>query len=234
MIPAILMSVAGGVVSTLVNKAIGSSGTAEESSRVLGKEDFLRLLTTQLRYQDPLSPLSNEAFIAQTAQFSSLEQLQNVNKALERLAAQVNSNGSASAAQLLGRQITLNGSPLTLEQTGPVMLGYSLPASAASVSIQVRDETGVLVRTLTPGQQGGGLHQISFDGLDDTGRRLPPGSYSYQVLAMDSAGRTIPGAVTGGGQVTGISVEDGQLLLMLGDQRVPLSSVVGITAGPTQ
>ncbi len=233
MIPAILASVAGGVISGVIKNAIASSGTAEESPQVLGKEDFLRLLTTQLRYQDPLNPLSNEAFIAQTAQFSSLEQLQNMNKALEQLTAQLSGNGAAGAAPLLGREVTVNGSPLTLQETGPVKLGYALPAPAASVFLLVQDEAGTLVRTLAPGQQGSGVHEVTFDGLDDAGRRLPPGSYSYRVLAMDANGRAIPGPVTGGGQVTGINVEGGQILLVIGDRRVPLSSVVGITAGPT-
>ncbi len=102
---------------------------------------------------------------------------------------------------------------------------------AASVAVQLQDEVGNLVRTIGLGQQGGGPHQVSFDGLDDAGRPLPSGTYTYRVQALDGTGRPIPGVVTLEGQVTGISTESGQLVLLLGDLRVPLSSVVGITAG---
>ncbi len=231
MIPAILMSAAGSVLSGVIQNAMASTGATEGTSQTLGKEDFLRLLTTQLRNQDPLNPLSNTEFVAQTAQFSSLEQLQNMNKTMEQLIAQLSSNGPVGAAALLGRVVAVNGSPVSLEAGEPVSLNYRLPASAASVAVQVQDEVGNLVRTIRLGQQGGGSHQISFDGLDDSGRPLASGTYTYRVQALDGTGRSIPGAVTLERQVTGISVEGSQLVLSLGDVRVPLSSVVGITAG---
>jgi flagellar basal-body rod modification protein FlgD len=231
-IPAILMSVAGGVLSGLIQKGIASSGEeAATAPETMDKDDFLRLLTTQLRNQDPLNPLPNAEFVAQTAQFSSLEQLQNIRKTLERLAAESGAAGPASAAALLGRAVTVNGSPLTLEAGRPASLGYSLAAPASSVILQVQDETGQPVRALRVGQQGRGTHRIVFDGLDGQGRRLPSGSYVYQVLATDGAGRVVPGTITGGGQVTGINLENGQLVLLLGDQRVPLANVVGVAAG---
>lgn len=231
-IPAILMSVAGGIISGAIQKAIAGSGEKETTApQTLDKDDFLRLLTTQLRNQDPLNPLSNAEFLAQTAQFSSLEQLQNMNWTLERLAAQLQGSGPAGAASLLGRAVTVNGSSLTLEAGQPASLGYTLPASASSVFLQVQDGTGTPVRTLRLGQQGGGPHQVTFDGLDDQGRRLPSGSYTYQVLALDGSGRVLPGAITGSGQVTGIAMERGQLVLLLGTERVPLSSVISVLAG---
>jgi flagellar basal-body rod modification protein FlgD len=74
---------------------------------------------------------------------------------------------------------------------------------------------------------------VTFDGLDDQGRQLPSGSYTYRILAMDGSGRVSPGTITEAGQVTGINVENGQLVLMLGEHRVPLTNVVGVMAGTT-
>lgn len=232
-IPAILMSVASGVLSGVIQKAIGaSSGTEAATPQTLDKDDFLRLLTAQLRNQDPLNPLPNAEFLAQTAQFSTLEQLQNMNKTLERLLAQAGSAGPAGAAALLGRGVTVNGSPLNLEDGRPASLRYSLPTSASSVFLQVEDEKGNPVRTMRLGQQGAGPHEVTFDGLDDQGRRLASGTYTYRVLAINGAGTAVRGAITGGGVVTGINVENGQLVLLLGEQRVPLTSVIGVTAAP--
>jgi flagellar basal-body rod modification protein FlgD len=176
-IPAIVMSVAGGVLSGMIQKAIAGSGEASApAEEALDKEDFLRLLTTQLRNQDPLNPLSNADFVAQTAQFSSLEQLQNMNKALERLAAQSGGNGPVTASALLGRTVTVNGSAVNLDGIRPASVGYALPSSASNVYLQVQDASGNVVRTVSLGAQSIGKHQWSFDGLDDAGRRLPAGT----------------------------------------------------------
>jgi flagellar basal-body rod modification protein FlgD len=226
------MAVAGGVLSGVIQKAIASSGdTATTPAQSLDKDDFLRLLTTQLRNQDPLNPISNADFIAQTAQFSSLEQLQKMNGALERLTGQMGGSATANAAALLGRVVTVNGTPVGLEAGRPVNLGYSLAASASSAVLVVQDGAGKVVRTMQLGQKGRGPHQVAFDGRDDQGRLLPSGSYVYRLVAVDGTGRVIPGTITGAGQVTGINVEDGQVVLMVGDQRVPWSNVVGVVAG---
>ena len=232
-IPAILMSVAGGVLSGLAQSATSSSQQTKTASQTLGKDDFLKLLTTQLQNQDPLNPISNENFIAQTAQFSSLEQLQNMNNVLQQLLALNGGNGVTGSAPLLGRMVSVNGSAVPLDGTQPVSLAYRLPSGATTVALQVLNASGTSVRTIPLGSQAAGPHQVAFNGLDDQGRRLTTGSYTYQVVALDQTGRAIPGATTGGGQVTGISMDNGQVMLLVGSERVPLASVVGIMAGST-
>jgi flagellar basal-body rod modification protein FlgD len=230
-VPAILMSVAGGALSSLVQSATGSGQQTKTASATLGKDDFLKLLTTQLQNQDPLNPISNEDFIAQTAQFSSLEQLQNMNTVLQQLLALSGGNGVTSSAPLLGRTVSVNGSAVPLDGSQPVTLSYQLPAGANTVALQILNSSGTSVRTIPLGSQAAGAHQAAFNGLDDQGRRLTAGSYTYQVVALDQTGRAVPGATTGGGQVTGISMESGQVMLLVGTERVPLTSVVAITAG---
>lgn len=242
MVAGIIASIAGSVLSGLVSKAFesattgsgsSSSSASSSSTQNLDKDDFLKLLTVQLRNQDPLNPISNTDFIAQTAQFTSLEQLTNMNQSLNQLLAQ-NGNTVTGGAALLGRTVTVNGTAIQLDGTSGGTLAYRLPAGAAAVAIQVQDATGTPVRTLLLGQQGAGTHQLAFDGLDDDGRRLPAGTYRYQVRGVDAAGGLIPGVVTGGGQVTGLNVENGQLILLLGQERVPLSSVVSVLTAAAQ
>jgi flagellar basal-body rod modification protein FlgD len=232
-IPAIVGTVVGSVASAILQQAFSSGGgTAEATtSQSLGKDDFLRLLTTQLRNQDPLNPMENTEFVAQTAQFSSLEQLQNMNKSLERMMAQAGGTSAASGAGLLGRTVMVNGSPVALEAGRPTRIGYTLPPGASSVALQVLDASGKAVRTIAAGQQGRGLHQVAFDGLDDEGRRLPTGAYTYRVAAVDASGRLLAGVSTGSGRVSGFNVEQGELVLLVGDQRVPLGAVVGVLEG---
>jgi flagellar basal-body rod modification protein FlgD len=232
-IPAILMSVAGGVLSSLAQSATSSSQQTKTASQALGKDDFLKLLTTQLQNQDPLNPITNENFIAQTAQFSSLEQLQNMNTVLQQILTQSGGNGVTSSAPLLGKTVSVNGSAVPLDGTQPATLAYRLPTGASTVALQVLNASGTSVRTIPLGSQAAGTHQAAFDGLDDQGQRLASGSYTYRVVALNQTGSAVSGVTTGGGQVTGISMDNGQVMLLVGSERVPLTSVVAITAGST-
>ena len=232
-VPAILMSVAGGVLSGLAQSATSSSQQTKTASQALGKDDFLKLLTTQLQNQDPLNPITNEDFIAQTAQFSSLEQLQNMNSTLQQLLAQSGGNGVTASAPLLGRTVSVNGSAVPLDGSQPATLAFRLSSGASTVALQILNASGTAVRTISLGAQGAGSYQVAFDGMNDQGQRLTPGSYTYKVVTLDQYGSAVPGASTGGGQVTGISMDNGQVMLLVGSERVPLTSVVAITAGST-
>jgi flagellar basal-body rod modification protein FlgD len=229
-IPAILATVAAGAVSSLVQKAFGSTSETTTSSQTMGKDDFMKLMLAQLQNQDPMNPMDNTAFVAQTAQFTSLEQLQSINKTLQGLASQSGNGGVASASALLGKTVTVNGSPLTLDGSNSAPVAYGLSGPASAVVVRVQDAAGNVVRTLTTGQQGQGVHQVSFDGLADAGTKLPAGAYTFQVGAVNSAGNAIT-AYTGAGAVTGVSMQGGTLMLQVGSQIVPLSSVVGVMGG---
>ena len=108
------------------------------------------------------------------------------------------------------------------------------PGPAASVKVEVLDSSGNVVRTIGAGGQGAGGHQVSFDGLDDDGKTLTTGTYTYQVIATDSSGSSLSGVYTVSGPVTSVSSQSGTLMLQVGTQSVPLTSVVGVIAGSGQ
>lgn len=86
------------------------SASDQELDNILGKDAFLRLLTTQLRYQDPLKPIEDQDFIAQMAQFTALEQMQNLTRQFEEFIAEERAtNRMAQATSLLGRQVEVKG-----------------------------------------------------------------------------------------------------------------------------
>jgi flagellar basal-body rod modification protein FlgD len=144
------------------------------------------------------------------------------------LAGPVENGGLAGASALLGKTVTVNGSSLVLGDGSPGSFRYGLSGAAATVSIQMTDATGKVVRTVHTGQQGRGPHQIAFDGLSDDGQTLPPGQYLYRVIATDSTGNVLPGTSTGVGPVLRMASQAGTPWLQVGNQYVPLSAVVGV------
>jgi flagellar basal-body rod modification protein FlgD len=178
-----------------------------------------------------LNPLHGTDFIAQTAQFSSLEQLQQINTSLTTLAS---SSGGTSldavlASGYIGKVVEANGTIVEQGGTAPATIRYTLPSGVASVQIQVEDLQGNLVRTIPLGAQPAGLQQFIFDGLGNDGRPLPAGRYVYQVVATDVTGRPVVGVSTASGQVTGVTFDGTHPYLVVGSSMVPLSGVYRVS-----
>lgn len=207
--------------------SIGSQSSYYSEPATLGKEDFLRLLVIQLQYQDPLSPVENTEFLAQLAQFSSLEQLQNVNSNLQANFLLTQSLNNSLATNLIGKKVIALGNELYLRGDDGEEITFDL-AENAGVTIEIYDEDGTLVRTLKPGTLPSGRNRLHWDGKDSEGNSLPLGNYSFQVDATDSNGNSLDVTTYSTGLVTGVKFEQGNALLMLGDQEVNLSDIIEI------
>ncbi len=208
-----------------------SSGSDQSSyysgPSTLGKEDFLKLLIIQLQYQDPLSPMKNTEFMAQLAQFSSLEQLQNVNSNLQANFLLTQSLNNSLATNLIGKRVVALGNEIYLTGDEGEEITFDL-AEDAGVTVEIYDTEGNLVKTLKGGALSSGRNQIHWDGKDNDGNSLPAGNYSFEVKATDSEGNSVDVTTYSTGLVTGVKFEDGNAVLMLGDQEINLSEIIEI------
>jgi len=193
----------------------------------LGKEDFLKLLIIQLQYQDPFSPLENQEFMAQLAQFSSLEQLQNVNSNLQANFLLTQSLNNSLATNLIGKRVIALGNEAYLSGDEGEEITFDL-SEDAGVTVEIYDTEGNLVRTLKGGALSSGRNQIHWDGNDSDGNSLPAGNYSFEVKATNSDNNPVDVTTYSTGLVTGIKFEGGNAVLMLGDQEVNLSEIIEI------
>lgn len=196
-------------------------------SKELGKEDFLRLLVTQLRYQNPIDPVSNEEFIAQTAQFSALEQMQALNTNVKSLIEFQESATKIAMLGLIGRKVTINNSTFTLTDNSTANLSFSLPKDA-TVTATILSADGNAVRTIDLGEQSAGTHNFVWDGIADGGVRARSGNYSYKITAKDIDGKDVDVQVSTSGVVNGIAFEDDQPYIFVDGSRFPLSLVTGV------
>jgi len=195
----------------------------------LGKQDFLQLLTTQLKAQDPMSPMKGQEFAAQLAQFSSLEQLLNIN---ETLSGQNASNGllasrlnSSMAADFLGKEVQAGGNALQWTGDGEVPLGFDLAGPASDVRLTIRDATGNPIFQQDMGGLSAGFHEFAWDGANADGEQVPRGSYTFSVEAADTNGTAVEAAPYQSGTVDRVTFGEGEPTLWVNGSQIPLSQV---------
>jgi flagellar basal-body rod modification protein FlgD len=207
-----------------------TNGTSGED--VMGKEDFLTLLVAQLQNQDPMNPDDPTEFTAQLAQFSSLEQLFNLNESMEGLATTQQQSDRFSSMDLIGKEVVYADSGFTFSGD-PVNVGYQLDGTAASVTMYIQDEDGSTVATLHPTEMESGDHFLEWDGLDSDGNVLPEGKYTI-VLQASSAGEdsTIAVSPLVQSEVTGVdfSNDTGDTMIhTLAGAEISVNSIIAVS-----
>lgn len=194
----------------------------------MGQNAFLLLLTTQLKYQDPLNPVDNAQFIGQLAQFSQLEETIALGRTMESATQYMASLNNYGAAGLIGKEVKVEGSAIqVIDGVVPPMI-YGLVEEASEISIQIYDLEGNLIRIMNDGSKSPGAHSVSWDGLDDNGVAVPDGNYFFQVSAINTSG--FPANVTTfvTGRVTGVRYEAGIAYLMVNGEDIPAAGIVEI------
>lgn len=211
-----------------VNEAAQSQFSDALQNESLGKEDFLQLLVTQLQNQDPLQPMENTEFVAQLAQFSSLEQLSNVNEQLSGVQMGQMNLSNLQATDLVGQQITARGDHFTYDGTGGTDLSFELGGEAAGGEVAIYDEYGGLVTTIDLGQQDAGVSSVTWDGHTDSGTMAGAGRYSMEITAHDAEDNPVDVSTLFSGEVTGIYFDQGLTELEVEGSRVRLGDIVSI------
>ncbi|MGD9332376.1 MAG: flagellar hook capping FlgD N-terminal domain-containing protein [Desulfobacterales bacterium] len=205
-------------------------GTAKAPD-ALGRDDFLNLLVTQLQYQDPLNPMDSTDFTAQLAQFSSLEQLTNVNDQLVELTATQTELNNAQAVAYIGRTVLSKGNAIQVTEGSPEPLQLNLEAPAAEVFVSVYDAVGNLRSSFKAGAMPAGRGTVAWTGTDMDNNPLPDGPYRFEVAAINEAGNEIQASPLSGGRVTGVAFEDGEAALVVNGQSIRMTDVVEVVQG---
>jgi len=208
----------------------GSSPTAGVPSKELDKDAFLSLLITQLQNQDPLNPTDSVEFTAQLAQFSSLEQLGNVNENLEQLQNFQASINNSQAVSLIGKEITAIGNALNLASGQPAGCDFKLDGDASVVVVSIYDHTGEFVKSFDSQNLTTGQHTLYWDGSDQNGSPAASGNYTFEVMAADDSGNNIQTTTFFSGEVNKVIFENNTTYLISGDQRVALGDIIEVGA----
>jgi flagellar basal-body rod modification protein FlgD len=199
--------------------------TRSTGPRELGQGDFLKLLVTQLKQQDPLNPTNNTEFVAQLAQFSQLEQSVKQAQLMQRSLDSQAASFQFTLLPMVGRRVGLD-LPLVQVGAGPAPIRYTLDKDAAKVSINILDQQGQVIRTLGYAGRPSGLNVAEWDGKNQNGTPVLPGVYRYAISATDAQGAAVTSQGRAQLTVSGVRMEEGVAKLVVGDLTVNPSDVV--------
>jgi flagellar basal-body rod modification protein FlgD len=210
----------------------GALTSALGGNKAMGRDAFLKLLVAQLKNQDPLKPQENSAFVAELAQFSSLEQSMGINDRLDLLATQNQGLANSQVVGMVGSEVTVKGSMVTSAGGGAaVPVSFSLAGDAASTVVTVRNQAGQVVRTLELGAREDGIVKISWDGRDQAGMVQPAGTYVVSVSAKNDKDAAVSVSQETTGIVKSVSFDKGYPVLQLDNgTSVPVSDLLRVAA----
>ncbi len=229
---------AGTPVNTLKSTASKNNPAGDLSDimklngSMLGKDDFLKLLITQIKYQDPMDPPKNQEFIAQLAQFSSLEGIQNLNDKFEKsmksnmLLAQSISNSMATT--LIGKGVKISTNTFVLKDGSNMKVHFTLPGTAEHVTVNIYDKDGTLVSSKELGAMGAGDHEFVWNGEDNDGNLASPGKYRVEIKTIAPDKKEGTGSSYLLGTVDSVKYSDGGAYLLVDGESYGIGNVLEV------
>ena len=169
-----------------VNKTDATSETASSDGKKggkLGKDEFLKLMVAQMNNQNPLEPQGNGEFIAQLAQFSTVEGITNLNTSVGSILSGSQSSQALQASTLVGRKVIVDTDKVKVDTSADFKGALNLTASSPNVWVNVYNDAGSQVNRLNLGQQSSGLVNFTWDGTDASGKKLDAGTYRFEAQA---------------------------------------------------
>lgn len=157
---------------------------AESSNNELGQNQFLELMLVQLQHQDPLNPMESGDFLAQLAQFGTVEGITGLQESFDSFSSSFQSSSALQASTMVGRSVLISGQEINIDSNNNTLDGaVELNTSTPSLNVQITDSIGRPVKFIELGTQAAGLVKFNWDGLDENGDAVEPGNYFIQAIA---------------------------------------------------
>lgn len=210
--------------ASAVYSALNGTTAATASSKASDSQNrFLKLLTAQLKNQDPLNPMDNAQMTSQMAQISTVDGIERLNATLQSLISDSSVSQSLQAAALIGKGVLVPGNSLALEN-GSAFGGIDVASDTDALTVNIRDSNGILMRTLNLGAVKAGSHTFAWDGKTDDGVAAANGNYTFSVAAEQGGSKADVSALALG-LVSSITRGSSGLSLNIGQQSFTLADV---------
>lgn len=213
------------MTATTATASASTATAVPGGQKLIGKnfDTFLRMLTTQMTHQNPLSPMDTHEFTAQLVQFSQVEQLMNMSQSVEKSLGVQESGNLLAAAQMIGRDIRARTSAIRLDG-GQAPLAYELPSAQQAATLVISDAAGTpVLQKSVPATAG--RHDLVWDGRDQNGLQRADGTYGVSLVTQDAAGRTESIPVIANVRVQGVRREAAGVSVVTDSGTVSLSDI---------
>lgn len=198
----------------------------KKDSKELGQDVFLELMVTQMKNQNPLDPQENSEFVAQLAQFSSVEGLDKLNNTMNDFVGSFQSSQALQASSMVGRYVKVDSDHSYLQQNGIIAGTIDLPATTNDMKMSISDSSGQLVSEVLMGPQEAGEISFAWDGIDENGVQHPPGTYYFKVQAnIDGEPQQLNAALSANVDSVTVGANGAISLNVAGVGAIPMSGV---------
>lgn len=225
-----------GVTSTYYSQLISSSDSSDSTDSTSTVDDltnsFLTLLTAQMEYQDPLDPMDNTEYTSMLAQLTSVQYLSDLSAKMDYEQLYLASINNSLTTGMIGKEVTASGNSITFDGTTSPTISYDLDTAAATVYVNIYDDSGSLVRTISCGSQSAGEQELTWDGYDKNGDKADEGTYTFKVLATDTDGNSVDVTTEITGIVDSIYFEEGVGYATINGQKIAISEIITIGTPP--
>ncbi|HKA91033.1 MAG TPA: flagellar hook assembly protein FlgD [Haliangiales bacterium] len=214
-------------IDSSFHSKLSQPATAAPATSATEKDQFLKLLVAQMQHQDPLNPQDGAAFVAQLAQFSSLEQATETNQRLADLSSAQAATARAGLTAVVGQTISAQTTSVVVGATPPPALSAHLGGAATKVDAVLTDASGKEVRRFSLGAASGGDVAIPWDGSDASGKPLAAGTYKIEIQATGANG-AVPATAIETGRVSALEFQGGKAIYRIGAATVDPADIIRI------
>lgn len=194
------------------------SGVANNSMTQLGINDFIALMTTQMKNQDPTKPQDSTEFIAQLAQFSTVSGVSQMNTSISSLMDQLKGSQALNATSLVGKSVLVDANQMSLKQGQAVAGEIATPSVTSNVKVVVTDSSGQVVRELQVSNMGDKT-SFNWDGMDQDGNPVRAGTYSFKAIGS-VAGKSTSLSTSVVSKVSSVTIDPTNNVLQLNTDSV--------------
>lgn len=215
------------ITSTGLNAATNAEYAAANTSKdktALGKDDFMKLLLTELQYQDPTEPMDTEKILTQTSQLATLEASENTNKALSDLAASMSASQQFSIISAIGKTADIGSNAIMLDKGTSSTFEMYFPDDIEQGSVQILDVNGNTLKTLDVGTNSKGVYEFTWDGTNAGGGSVESGIYYATASYTNPDGATLNTRI-GAYPIESVRFDSGEAYLKLGSNYVSIADI---------
>jgi len=202
-----------------------------EQKNALDKDAFLKLLVAEIQNQNPLEPMDNQKFVDQMTQFTTMEQMTNMSESFQDFIEASMATTKLQASAVVGKYAVIEGNEIKFQDNMAEGIVFNVE-EPGDVIIRIKNKNGDTVREEQLGYKEAGIHGYKWDGRNDSGTTQVEGTYNYELVTIDEAGKEKTFGGVDGGTVEAVQFIDNSIYVIVNGQKYNFEDIIEISEIP--